>query len=64
MCIRDSLYADYTKGAPIDRETASNIIRRLLKDQFAGYDSLMITGGFAYMMPYADVVLNAPFTCL
>ena len=65
LCLNDmgeNLYADYTKGAPIDRETASNIIRRLLKDQFAGYDSLMITGGFAYMMPYADVVLNAPFT--
>lgn len=65
LCLEDigqNVFADYTKGAPIDRETTVNVYRKLLKENFGRYSDLMLTGGFAYAMPYADIVLEAPFT--
>lgn len=65
LCLNDMgsvLYADYTKDNPIDRETAVNILRSLQTELLSGYDSLMVNGGFSYMMPCADVALNVPFS--
>lgn len=65
LCLNDlgnSLYADYTKNNSIDRESTVNILRQLKKDLLSGYDSLMIDGGFVYMLPGADIALNVPFS--
>ncbi|HHV51468.1 MAG TPA: hypothetical protein GXX54_07170 [Clostridiales bacterium] len=60
--IGSNVFADYTEGKIIDRETTVNIYRELLKKQSGEYQSLMTHGGFAYTFPYVDIVVDAPFS--
>lgn len=64
LCISDigkSVFADYTKNENIDRVTAANIYRQLLKGTDETYDFLMTTGGNLYSASYSDIILEAPF---
>ena len=56
--IGSNVFADYTEGKIIDRETTVNIYRELLKKQSGEYQSLMTHGYFAYTFPYVDIVVD------
>lgn len=60
--IGSSLFTDYTKEAPLDRQTTANIYAALLKKQAERYGSLLFDGGFSYVLPYADVLVNLSFS--
>lgn len=52
--------SDYDPNHPVDRQSA----RRLIEGGIAGLKrqegSLLVSGGNAYSLPYADIVVNAP----
>ncbi len=56
------LNSDFDDDDPYNREDAKVFTLELLKsfDISASYGDIMISGGNAYAMQYADVVLNAP----
>lgn len=65
LCISDigkEVFADYTKGKPLDRQTTSNIYKELLSKSFSGYEKIMLTGCATYLASYADVIIDVPFS--
>lgn len=56
----DKLHADYRVNRVIFRESAKSIVEEQLDKLSGRYDDLMITGGNAYALKYADHLINAP----
>lgn len=53
------LYSEYKKSNPVNREEALNIIVNILDKNINEY-SLLVDGGNAYTLKYADALVNVP----
>ena len=53
------LNSDFDEDEPYHREDSKEFTTKLLGQMNEEYDSIMVDGGNSYVMPYADVVLNA-----
>lgn len=56
------LYSDFRNGSMIDRQQAASIVTNQLQGLHDGIGSLMMLGGNAYALPYADHILEAPLS--
>ncbi|MFC3341497.1 DUF5696 domain-containing protein [Paenibacillus abyssi] len=56
----DLLHADYRANRVVFRETAKNIVTEQLGKLEGKFPNLMVTGGNAYALPYADQLINVP----
>ncbi len=56
----DLLHADYRVSRTIIRDTAKNIVTEQLGKLEERYPNLLLTGGNAYALPYADQLVNVP----
>jgi len=56
----DLLHADYRVRWVVFRENAKNIAVEQLAKLSERYSDVLITGGNAYALPYADQIVNAP----
>lgn len=54
------VHADYRVSRPIFRDTAKNIVTEQLGKLSEQYSNLLITGGNAYALPYAQHAVNVP----
>lgn len=52
--------SDYSPDHPIDRQSALGVIEGELAKLNGAIGSVMVSGGNAYSIPYADIVVNAP----
>jgi len=59
--LADELHSDYREKRVIDREEAKRIAAGQLAAIGESVDGVMVEGGNAYALPYADHVLDAPF---
>ncbi|SFF28700.1 hypothetical protein SAMN05216378_5796 [Paenibacillus catalpae] len=56
----DLLHADYRADRVIFRDTAKNIVTEQLGKLEKEFPHLLLTGGNAYALPYADKLVNVP----
>jgi hypothetical protein len=56
----DLLHADYRTSRVVFRDTAKNIVTEQLGKLQESYPNLLLTGGNAYALPYADQLVNVP----
>lgn len=56
----DLVHADYRVKRVVFREQAKNIAAEQLAKLSARYSDVLITGGNAYALPYADQIVNTP----
>jgi hypothetical protein len=56
----DLVHADYRVNRVVFRENAKNIAAEQLAKLSGRYDDVLITGGNAYALPYADHIVNVP----
>ncbi|MFB9327930.1 DUF5696 domain-containing protein [Paenibacillus aurantiacus] len=56
----DLLHADYRASRVIFRDTAKNIVTEQLGKLNQQFPNLLLTGGNAYALPYADKLVNVP----
>ncbi|TYP76645.1 DUF5696 domain-containing protein [Paenibacillus methanolicus] len=56
----DLLHADYRASRVVFRDTAKNIVTEQLGKLEQRFPNLLLTGGNAYALPYADKLINAP----
>ncbi|MBB3114634.1 hypothetical protein FHS18_006772 [Paenibacillus phyllosphaerae] len=56
----DLLHADYRADRVIFRETAKNIVTEQLGKLEQQFPNMLLTGGNAYALPYADKLVNVP----
>ncbi|MFC4099438.1 DUF5696 domain-containing protein [Paenibacillus xanthanilyticus] len=56
----DLLHADYRVSRVIFRDTAKNIVKEQLGKLEQRFPNLLLTGGNAYALPYADQLINVP----
>ncbi len=57
-----AVYADYTKEAVSDRQSAVTMYGELLKTAAGSYDALMFDGGNQYVLPYAAQLDSVAFS--
>lgn len=60
--IGGTVFADYTKGSVVDRQSTVQLYGKMLSAATADGDRLMLTGGAVYGLAYADIVTEAPFS--
>ncbi len=56
------LNSDFDEDEPYHREDNKNFTKALLEKISSDYENVMVEGGNAYTVPYADVILNASLT--
>ncbi|MFD0712737.1 DUF5696 domain-containing protein [Paenibacillus sp. GCM10027626] len=56
----DALYSDFDQKKPVDRQQSAAVIESQLLELSAEFPDLMASGGNAYMLPYAQTIVNAP----
>ncbi|MBB6673566.1 DUF5696 domain-containing protein [Cohnella nanjingensis] len=56
----DLLHADYRVSRVVFRDTAKNVVTEQLDKLKAQYPNLLLTGGNAYALRYADQLVNVP----
>ena len=56
----DEVNSDFDPGRPVGRQDAQRIIMNETKKLKEQTGSIMVNGGNAYSLPYADIIVNAP----
>ncbi|WP_098741495.1 DUF5696 domain-containing protein [Paenibacillus sp. EZ-K15] len=56
----DTLYSDFDQKKPADRQQSAVIVGSQLIELSADFPDLMASGGNAYLLPYAQTIVNAP----
>jgi hypothetical protein len=60
LTLGTDLNSDFNRDNPITREESKQNTTKLLKNLSGHYDSLVVEGGNAYTIPYADAILSVP----
>ena len=60
LTLGTDLNSDFNRDNPITREESKQNTAKLLKNLSGHYDSLVVEGGNAYTIPYADAILSVP----
>ncbi|WP_325176738.1 DUF5696 domain-containing protein [Paenibacillus alkalitolerans] len=58
--VGSKLYSDFYRKKPVGRQETRNLFEDALKQIHSGNKPIMINGGFAYSLPYARYINNAP----
>lgn len=58
----EGVYSDFDPNKPVNRQQAAAIIESQLIDLSAAIPNVLISGGNAYSVAYADTIVNAPMS--
>ncbi|WJH37417.1 DUF5696 domain-containing protein [Paenibacillus sp. CC-CFT747] len=56
----DEANSDFTPEASINRQAAVDLAKKAVAQLTEKNESLMVTGGNAYLLPYANIIVEAP----